>query len=114
MHTPSITQLMALALLATPLVSSFTIDGASDISKREYIVSNGSTSISTYANFSQGGNANLAALFARHHTEAQIAAKKAKAGARDVDTREPHHTEAQIAAKKAKAGARDVEGKPIT
>jgi hypothetical protein len=45
-----------------------------------------------------------------HHTEAQIAAKKAEAakatkGARsvDIETREPHHTEAQIAAKKAKA-----------
>jgi hypothetical protein len=44
-----------------------------------------------------------------HHTEAQIAAKKAKAAkdkahARDeFETREPHHTEAQIAAKKAKA-----------
>lgn len=56
---------------------------------------------------------------ARHHTEAQIAAKKAKeartkAGARDiVESREPHHTEAQIARKKAKeekakASARDV------
>lgn len=33
----------------------------------------------------------------RHHTEAQIAAKKAKAGARDLEDREPHHTEAQIA-----------------
>ena len=42
------------------------------------------------------------------------AAKKAKAGARDIEvleTREPHHTEAQIAAKKAKAAAagRDLE-----
>ena len=49
------------------------------------------------------------------NTEAQIAAKKAKAakGARNIEfeTREPHHTEAQIAAKKAKAakGAHDVE-----
>ena len=48
-----------------------------------------------------------------HHTEAQIAAKKAKAAkdaeskaARDIlESREPHHTEAQIAAKKAKAEA---------
>jgi hypothetical protein len=82
-------------------------------------------------------------LEARHHTEAQIAAKKAKAekskansrdvpapdefgpwdsdedefgswvDKRDVEIREPHHTEAQIAAKKAKAekakaDARDV------
>lgn len=50
-------------------------------------------------------------LSLRHHTEAQIAAKKAKAAAtRDVEeleTREPHHTEAQIAAKNAKTSARD-------
>ena len=39
---------------------------------------------------------------ARHHTAAQIAAKKAK-GARDVEELEArHHTAAQIAAKKAK------------
>ena len=54
-----------------------------------------------------------------HHTEAQIAAKKAKAAkgnaARDAEPEaEPHHTEAQIAAKKAKAAkggnaARDAE-----
>ena len=52
-------------------------------------------------------------LSLRHHTEAQIAAKKAKAAAtrdvEDLETREPHHTEAQIAAKKAKASVRDVD-----
>jgi hypothetical protein len=45
----------------------------------------------------------------------QIAAKKAKAAEKvkaaehDVETRQPHHTEAQIAAKKAKADAHDKE-----
>jgi hypothetical protein len=36
-----------------------------------------------------------------HHTEAQIAAKKAAKGKKGNNKREPHHTEAQIAAKKA-------------
>jgi len=50
-------------------------------------------------------------LDARHHTEAQIAAKKAKAAKAGKREAEAHHTEAQIAAKKAKAakGAREAE-----
>lgn len=49
-------------------------------------------------------------LSLRHHTEAQIAAKKAK-NSRDLEleNREAHHTEAQIAAKKAKAATRGLD-----
>ncbi|TVY33711.1 hypothetical protein LOCC1_G007799, partial [Lachnellula occidentalis] len=98
MHSTSLTQLMAFALLASPLVLAANGAAPADLERR-YV----------------GGGANLASfvaraaellpnLEARHHTEAQIAAKKAKAGARDIELeeREPHHTEAQIAAKKAK------------
>lgn len=45
-----------------------------------------------------------ASLEARHHTEAQIAAKEKAASTSKNEKREPHHTEAQIAAKEAAAG----------
>lgn len=45
----------------------------------------------------------LPELIARHHSEAQIAVKKAKAAAAARDRTARHHTEAQIAAKVAKA-----------
>lgn len=49
----------------------------------------------------------LSSVEARHHTEAQIAAKEAAAAkASKNDKREPHHTEAQIAAKEAAAAAK--------
>ncbi|CZR61008.1 uncharacterized protein PAC_10904 [Phialocephala subalpina] len=108
----SITQIMAIVFLALPIVSAFEGAAPTDLERR-YV----------------GSNAVMASIIARnpdllpsrdlslrHHTEAQIAAKKAKASVRDVDAeveareahhkstkREPHHTEAQIAAKKAKA-----------
>ena len=49
------------------------------------------------SNLTQSGN--VGELIARHHTEAQIAAKKAKAAGRDleeIEAREPHHTEVRV------------------
>ncbi|KAN0117530.1 hypothetical protein V8E51_003507 [Hyaloscypha variabilis] len=111
----SITKLMALALLVTPLVAALEVGSGSGLERRHV-----------------GGNANLASLIVReddllevrHHTEAQIAAKIAKAAARALTEEEieadeddallttlapggeieaRHHTEAQIAAKAAKS-----------
>ncbi|KAE9377070.1 hypothetical protein N431DRAFT_453443 [Stipitochalara longipes BDJ] len=116
----SITKFMALALLVTPLIAALEVGGGSGLERR-YV----------------GGNANLASLIVReddllevrHHTEAQIAAKKAKTAGRALTEEEieededdallttlapggeieaRHHTEAQIAAKKAKAAGRDL------
>ncbi|TVY22930.1 hypothetical protein LHYA1_G007466, partial [Lachnellula hyalina] len=109
MHSTSLTQLMAFALLASPFVLGASGVAPADLERR-YV--GGGASL---ASFVARAAELLPNLEARHHTAAQIAAKKAKAGARDVEIeeqieeREPHHTAAQIAAKKAKAGARDVE-----
>ncbi|TVY33276.1 hypothetical protein LSUB1_G005864, partial [Lachnellula subtilissima] len=105
MHSTSLTQLMAFALLASPFVLGANGAAPADLERR-YV--GGGASL---ASFVARAAELLPNLEARHHTAAQIAAKKAKAGARDVEIeeREPHHTAAQIAAKKAKAGARDVE-----
>jgi hypothetical protein len=131
MHFTFVAQILALALLATPLISGLPVSAPTDSNER-YVT----------------GNTLPVSLAARHHTKAQIAAKtkagrdltqdeieededdallttlapggeiekrhhtkaqiaaKAKAG-RDVEEREAHHTKAQIAAK-TKAG-RDVE-----
>ena len=139
MHPISVTQAFVLGLLASaPIVAS--ISGPSDEAlQRRYIVSIPIPSSRSISNYKlQGSGASLATKIARsiipgvearHHTEAQIAAKEAaakkkthareaKAQAPDefgpwdteedefgswVDKREPHHTEAQIAAKEAAA-----------
>jgi len=102
---------MALVLLATPLVAGLASSGlerrhvGSGASAASLVVRNPDlhTILTTRA---QG-----AEIEARHHTEAQIAAKKAKAAGRSLEAR--HHTEAQIAAKKAKASARDLTQEEI-
>jgi hypothetical protein len=62
MHSTFVAQLLALALLATPLVSGFPVAAPADLDER-YVA----------------GNTLPASLAARHHTKAQIAAKT-KAG----------------------------------
>ncbi|TGO25573.1 hypothetical protein BPAE_0077g00210 [Botrytis paeoniae] len=108
MHTPSVNILLAVGLLfSTPFTSALTIPS---IDKKS-IAGTGIESIETR---------DIPGLINRHHTEAQVAAKEAKAkgkGQRDVFEREAHHTEAQIAAKEAKAGkknGRDVESRHHT
>ncbi|KAF7897707.1 uncharacterized protein EAF01_008673 [Botrytis porri] len=108
MHAPSINILLAVGLLfSTPFTSALAIPS---IDKKS-IAGAGIKSIETRE---------IPGLINRHHTEAQIAAKEAKAkgkGQRDVLEREAHHTEAQIASKEAKAGkknGRDVESRHHT
>ncbi|TGO49662.1 hypothetical protein BCON_0204g00160 [Botryotinia convoluta] len=127
MHTPSINILLAVGLLfSTPFTSALTIPsidkksiagtGIESIETRDIpgLINRHHTEAQIAAKEAKAGKKNGRDVESRHHTEAQIAAKKAKAskGQRDVEKREPHHTEAQIAAKEAKAGkknGRDVE-----
>jgi hypothetical protein len=136
MHLVSVYNAIVLGLLAGSSVAvSSAASGSQDLQGR-YIVSISAASISIFINVQKGSGASLATKFARsiisgiearHHTEAQIAAKEAattkKNHGRDaqapdefgpwdsevdefgswVDKREPHHTEAQIAAKQAAA-----------
>jgi hypothetical protein len=146
MHLISVYNAIVLGLLAGSSVAvSSAASGSQDLQGR-YIVSISAASTSIFINVQKGSGASLATKFARsiisgiearHHTEAQIAAKEAattkKNHGRDaqapdefgpwdsevdefgswVDKREPHHTEAQIAAKEAaakkKTNARDAQ-----
>ena len=126
-----VAQILALAILATPLVSGLPVAAPTDLDRR-YVTGNAlptsfaarhHTKAQIAAKTKAGrdltrdeieedeDDALLTSLAPggeiekRHHTKAQIAAK-AKAG-RDIEEREAHHTKAQIAAK-AKAG-RNVE-----
>ncbi|MCJ1233599.1 hypothetical protein MMC14_001557 [Varicellaria rhodocarpa] len=115
MHSFSITKALTFGLLAVaPFTTALNPDAAAQEVSKRYV--GGATAYA--ANIIR---AIAPALEARHHTEAQIAAKKAAAAkgkhTRDVlrpmnsghgiprrtNKREPHHTEAQIAAKKAAA-----------
>ncbi|KAF8867143.1 hypothetical protein BDZ45DRAFT_734403 [Acephala macrosclerotiorum] len=105
----SISQLMAITFLALPIISA--LEGSASIDfERRYVGSNAVMASIIARNSDLLPSRDLSL---RHHTEAQIAAKKAKAAstrdAEELEIREPHHTEAQIAAKKAKASARGVD-----
>ncbi|KAH8805140.1 hypothetical protein F5884DRAFT_902211 [Xylogone sp. PMI_703] len=123
MHSKSITQALFLGLVASvPMTAAFPIAGAQGLARR---VADAESALADRLVRSI-----LPDIEARHHTEAQIAAKEAAAKKKGhnrrepqtpppdefgpwdseedefgswVDKREPHHTEAQIAAKEAAA-----------
>ncbi|TVY75786.1 hypothetical protein LSUE1_G004954, partial [Lachnellula suecica] len=122
MHTFSVSKVLAFGLLVSAPLAVYAEPSESHDLEKKYVGGPASwvraavslqsrhhTEAQIAAKKAKAGARDIEVLETRHHTEAQIAAKKAKASARDVETREPHHTEAQIAAKKAKASARDMD-----
>ncbi|KAL7944951.1 hypothetical protein V8C42DRAFT_324182, partial [Trichoderma barbatum] len=117
MRPASITNAFVFGLLGlAPITAGLAIPGSADMERR--YVNSGAALATKFV------RSIIAGVEARHHTEAQIAAKQAAAAkkggrkhqAREADVipeddefgswadkREPHHTEAQIAAKQAAA-----------
>jgi hypothetical protein len=108
MHLFSLNHFFTFGLLAAaPLASAYAIPSGAEVGEyleKRFVVCIKPHSHNLSTNRSQAGGS----IFARHHTEAQIAAKTA--AAKKHQARDPHHTEAQIAAKtaaKKKHQARD-------